>query len=86
MYSKISYDNITSDIGKRYRLNRSIQVEGAFAVLKECMDLRRLKVRGFDNVKREMMLFSMAYNFNRYISRRLRNKLGNTLHQLKDII
>ena len=57
MYSKISYDNITSDIGKRYRLNRSIQVEGAFAVLKECMDLRRL-----------------------------RNKLGNTLHQLKDLV
>ena len=57
MYSKISYDNITSDICKRYRLNRSIQVEGAFAVLKECMDLRRL-----------------------------RNKLGNTLHQLKDIV
>ena len=86
IYSKISYDNITSDIGKRYRLNRSIQVEGAFAVLKECMNLRRLKVRGFENVKREMMLFSMAYNFNKYISRRLRNKLGNTLHQLKDII
>ena len=86
IYSKISYDNITSDIGKRYRLNRSIQVEGAFAVLKECMNLRRLKVRGFDNVKREMMLFSMVYNFNKYISRRLRNKLGNTLHQLKDII
>ncbi len=40
MYSKISYDNITSDIGKRYRLNRSIQVEGVFAVLKKCMDLK----------------------------------------------
>ena len=48
------------------RLNRSIQVEGAFAVLKEDMKLRKLKVRGKRSVLREIRIFCMGYNFNRY--------------------
>ena len=44
--SKISKSNIETEIGKQLRMNRSIQVEGAFAVLKEDMNLRKLKVRG----------------------------------------
>ena len=32
-------------------MNRSIQVEGAFAVLKEDMNLRKLKVRGKESAK-----------------------------------
>ena len=50
-------------------MNRSIQVEGAFAVIKEDMKLRKLKVRGKNSVKREIALFYIAYNFNRYISK-----------------
>lgn len=78
-----SKENISRDYGKQLRLNRSIQVEGAFAVLKEDMKLRKLKVRGKTSVLREICLFCMGYNFNRYISRSLRNCKGTTLHSLK---
>ena len=78
-----SKENISSDYGKQLRLNRSIQVEGAFAVLKEDMKLRKLKVRGKTSVLREICLFCMGYNFNRYISRSLRNCKGTTLHSLQ---
>ena len=80
-----SKENISSEYGKRLRLNRSIQVEGAFAVLKEDMKLRKLKVRGKRSVLREVGIFCMGYNFNRYISRRIRNCKGTTLHPLKTV-
>ena len=83
MLSDKSKENISSDYGKQLRLNRSIQVEGAFAVLKEDMKLRKLKVRGKTSVLREIGLFCIGYNFNRYISRRLRNCKGTTLHPLQ---
>lgn len=64
-------------------MNRSIQVEGAFAVLKEDMKLRKLKVRGKSSSKREIALFCIAYNFNRYISKLNKNKMGTVFHPLK---
>ena len=60
MLSDKSKENISSDYGKQLRLNRSIQVEGAFAVLKEDMKLRKLKVRGKSSVLREIGLFCMG--------------------------
>ena len=80
--SKESKDNIESEFGKQLRMNRSIQVEGAFAV-KEDMKLCKLKVRGKNSVKREIALFCIAYNFNRYISKLSKNKIGTVLHSLK---
>lgn len=64
-------------------MNRSIQVEGAFAVIKEDMKLCKLKVRGKNSVKREIALFCIVYNFNRYISKLSKNKIGIVLHSLK---
>ncbi len=81
--SKISKSNIETEIGKQLRMNRSIQVEGAFAVLKEDMNLRKLKVRGKESAKREIGLFCIAYNFNRYLSKLIRKKQGVILHPLK---
>ena len=69
--------------GKQLRLNRSIQVERAFTVLKEDMKLRKLKKKKKTSVLREIYLFCMGYNFNRYISRNLRNCTGTTFHLLK---
>ena len=82
-FRKLSKDNIESEFGKQLRMNRSIQVEGAFAVIKEDMKLRKLKVRDKDSVKREVALFCIAYNFNRYISKLSKNKIGTVLHSLK---
>ena len=70
--SKISKSNIETEIGKQLRMNRSIQVEGAFAVLKENMKLRKLKVRGKESAKREIGIFCIAYNFNRYLAKLIR--------------
>ena len=81
--SKISKSNIETEIGKQFRMNRSIQVEGAFAVLKEDMKLRKLKVRGKESAKREIALFCIAYNFNRYLAKLIRKKQGVILHPLK---
>ena len=81
--SKISKINIETEIGKQLRMNRSIQVEGTFAVLKEDMKLRKLKVRGEESAKREIGLFCIAYNFNRYLAKLIKKKQGLILHPLK---
>ena len=82
-FRKLSKDNIESEFGKQLRMNRSIQVEGAFAIIKEDMKLRKLKVRGKNSVKREIALFCIAYNSNRYIFKLSKNKTGTVLHPLK---
>ena len=44
------------------RMNRSIQAEGVFAMIKEDMDFRRFMTRGQRNVAVEWNLLSIAYN------------------------
>lgn len=53
---------ITSQEGMLLRINRSIQVEGAFAVIKEDYAFRRFLTRGTENVRTEMLLMAMGYN------------------------
>ena len=43
-------------------MNRSIQVEGAFGVLKQDYGFRRFLSRGKNNIKTEFALLSFAYN------------------------
>ena len=81
--SKESKDNIESEFGKQLRMNRSIQVEGASAVLKEDMKLHKLKVKVKESTKREIGIFCIAYNFNRYLTKLVRRKQGVILHPLK---
>ena len=49
------------------------------------MKLCKLKVKGKgkNSVKREIALFCIAYNFNRYISKLSKNKIETVLHSLK---
>ena len=53
---------ISTAEGTLLRINRSIQVEGMFAMIKEDMNFRRFLTRGNANVKTEWYLVSMAYN------------------------
>jgi len=53
---QISYENITSDKGVLLRMNRSIQVEGAFGVLKSDYQFNRFLTRGKSSVKTEFIL------------------------------
>ena len=60
-----SYKNILSEKGIRYRMNRSIQVEGAFGVLKSDYEFQRFLLRGKTKVKLEILLLCMGYNINK---------------------
>ena len=53
---------ITSEYGILLRVNRSIQSEGAFGVLKEDWGLRRFLRRGRGNVMTELLIYALAYN------------------------
>ena len=46
-------------------MNRSIQVEGAFGVLKYDYDFQRFLLRGKTKVKLEILLLCLGYNINK---------------------
>lgn len=71
-YRHQSLKNITSEKGINLRINRSIQVEGAFGVLKEDYGFRRFLTRGKQNVKTEMLFHCFSYNIKKYY-----NKIAN---------
>lgn len=67
-----SKEKITSELGIKLRINRSIQVEGAFGVLKWDYDFKRFLLRGEKNVRTEALLAGLGYNINK-----LHNKIQN---------
>ena len=78
-----SYRNIQSEKGIKYRTNRSIQVEGAFGVLKNDYGFQRFLLRGKKKVKLEILLLSMGYNLNK-LHRKIQNeRTGSYLFDLK---
>ncbi len=56
-----SYENILSEKGILYRMNRSIQVEGAFGVLKHDYEFQRFLLRGKAKVKLEILLLRLRF-------------------------
>jgi transposase len=77
-----SRERITSEYGTMLRMNRSIQSEGVFGVLKQDYGFRRFLRRGEANVLTETLLYAMAYNINKLHSKRMRNLSGCTLYEL----
>lgn len=71
-----SLENITTDKGSNLRMNRSIQVEGAFGVMKQDYGFRRFLMRGMKNVKIEFTLLCIAYDI-----KKLHNKFKNSRTQ-----
>lgn len=80
-----SLNNITSPKGTILRMNRFIQVEGAFGVLKQNYGFRQILTRGKKNVKCEFLLLSIAFNVNKFHNKISKNKLGVSFF-LKEII
>jgi transposase len=76
-----SFENITSPEGIALRMNRSIQAEGAFGVLKEDYGFRRFLTKGKRNVKVEFMLLCLGYNFNKLHKNIQNEKLGVTFYK-----
>jgi len=78
-----SLENITSLQGTMLRMNRSIQVEGAFGVLKEDHGFRRFLTRGKKNVKTEFTLLCFGYNINKFHNKIQQNRCGILLHEIE---
>jgi transposase len=78
-----SYDNITSELGVLLRINRSIQSEGAFGVLKEDRQFDRFLTRGKQNVLTETLLLCFGYNINKLHAKIQSERCGKNLHEVK---
>ncbi len=82
-HRQTSYENIMSEKGIKYRMNRSIQVEGAFGVLKNDYDFQRFLLRGKTKVKLEILLLCFGYNINKLHAKIQNDRLGSYLFPLK---
>lgn len=80
-----SYENILSETGILYRMNRSIQVEGAFGVLKNDYEFQRFLLRGKSKVKLEILLLCMGYNLNKLHAKIQSGRTGSHLFPVKEI-
>ena len=82
---KVSFENITTPEGIILRMNRSIQAEGTFGVIKEDHGFRRFLLRGSVNVKIEFLLKALAYNIAKLHNKIIDNRLGCSLF-IKEIL
>ncbi|MCX7858410.1 MAG: IS1182 family transposase [Deltaproteobacteria bacterium] len=80
---QVSYENITSKDGILLRINRSIQVEGAFGVLKNDYQFNRFLTRGKISVKNEFILLCFGYNINKLHAKIQNERCKNHLHDVK---
>ena len=63
-------------------MNRSIQVEGAFGVLKSDYKFTRFLTRGKNHVKTEFLFLCLGYNINKLHSKIQNDRLGIQLHEI----
>lgn len=71
-----SLARITSPEGVLLRINRSIQSEGAFGVIKQNYAFRQFLLRGYKKVETEIHLLAMAYNINKLHAKIQQNRTG----------
>lgn len=76
-------ERITTEYGTQLRMNRSIQAEGSFAVIKEDMNFRRYLYRGKENVMTQSVLLAIAYNINKLHFKVQGGRCGEFLTELK---
>lgn len=68
-------ENITTERGIHLRLCRSIQVEGAFALLKNDFGFRRFLTRGKANIRTELFLLALAFDLKKLWMKREHGRL-----------
>ena len=73
---------LTSEEGALLRMNRSIQVEGVFGVLKEDYGFRRFLTRGKKNVETQFFLLAFALNIEKLCNRKKKGRIGLDLFPL----
>ena len=65
-------NNLESIHGALLRMNRSIQAEGTFGILKYDRWYKRIVRRGLDSVKLELYLVSIGHNLYKYFNKHCR--------------
>lgn len=78
-----SLERITSEKGVLLRMNRSIQSEGAFGVIKQDYNFRQFLLRGNKKVTTEILLVAMAYNVNKLHSKIQKKRTGTQLFKIE---
>jgi hypothetical protein len=64
-------------------MNRSIQLEGAFGVLKQDHGFRRFLCRGSKNIRTEFLLLAISYNIKKLFAKVSQNRCGVSHFELK---
>ena len=65
-------DNLSSVHGALLRMNRSIQAEGTFGIIKQDRDYRRFARRNLEFVQLELFLVSIGHNLYKYHNKQMR--------------
>ena len=79
---KASLENIASEYGIHLRLCRSIQVEGAFGLLKNDFGFRRFLTRGKKNIRTELFFLALAFDLKKYWMKREKGRLRTHLSEI----
>ena len=79
----VSQANIMTERGIYLRMCRSIQVEGAFALLKTDFGFRRFLTRGKKNVRTELFFLAMAFNLKKLWMKRENGRLKTHLSEIR---
>ena len=79
---EIAQANITTDHGIYLRLCRSIQVEGAFGLLKNDFGFRRFLTRGRKNIRTELFFLALAFNLKKLWMKRDKGRLRTHLSEI----
>ena len=82
---KESLKNITSEKGNLLRINRSIQVEGAFGVIKNNYGFKRFLSKGTKNINIDILFLCLGYNINKLHSKIINNRLGVSLFKENEV-
>lgn len=82
-HRKQSLQNITSPEGILLRINRSIQVEGTFGVLKQDYGFTRFLTRGKLKTETQFFLLAMAFNVQKLCNRKKSGRFGKSLFEKK---
>ena len=68
-------DNLGSIHGALLRMNRSIQAEGTFGVIKHDRNYKRIVRRGLKSVNLEIFIVSIGYNLMKFHNKKHRTDL-----------
>ena len=75
-------EELGTEEGTEMKIQRSVQVEGAFGVIKQNFGFTRFHRKGLKNVKMEFLLVCLGYNLKKFHLARIRKLKENPLNLL----